>query len=218
MRVPKLTAFAAAVLVVAGCNEEDVTGIETGDAGLALINATQVPLDIVIDARVAFNALPPSHVFLYQNAAPGTRAVQFRSGGSSGATVTLDAADGEVSTAYAVASAGTIAARVIADTGAIVPPGKSKLRVTNLAPNLAGLTIKRTQPDFQTPIAISTPFPYETTSPYLQSDPGTWRVMVIRESTGDTVATTGPVDIPAGEKRSVVLVDSAGVLRFRVLP
>ena len=62
-----------------------------------------------------------------------------------------------------------------------------------------------------------TPFDYQATSPYLQSDPGAWEVFVTRPGDTTKLTTTGSITIPAGEKRTVVLLDSAGTMRFRVI-
>jgi hypothetical protein len=133
----------------------------------------------------------------------------------------VNAVTGQALTAAAVANTtGALAAQVLADSGATVPAGKSKLRVTHLAASGASaVEIFRTQPDFQTPIRIMTPFAYRETSPYLQSDPGAWEVFVAPAGSSGSpkLATTGPVVVPSGERRTVVLLDSAGTLRFRVI-
>jgi len=87
----------------------------------------------------------------------------------------------------------------------------------HLAPDANGIEIWRSQPDFQTPVHIMTPFPYQATSPYLQSTPGNWEVFVTATGSSAKLATTGPVQVPSGQRRTVVLLDSAGVLRFRVI-
>ena len=120
-------------------------------------------------------------------------------------------------TAVVSPAGSSLAATVLADTGELVPVGKSKLRVAHLSPNAGSIEIWRTQPDFQTPVHIMTPFDYLATSPYLQSDPGAWEVFVTRPGTTTKLATTGLVQVPSGEKRTVVLLDSAGVMLFRVI-
>jgi len=41
-------------------------------------------------------------------------------------------------------------------------------------------------------VHIMTPFPYQATSPYLQSTPGSWEVFVTASGTSTKLATTGP--------------------------
>lgn len=220
---PLLPALASAALVAVACSETDVAGVSPlpTDAAVRVVNATQSPLDVLVDGAVALRGLPVASVSEKLPVAAGARVVQLRTG--TGATVELSVAavTGQALTAAAVAGAtGGLAAQVLADTGAIVPAGRSKLRVSHLAASGASaVEIFRTQPDFQTPVRIMTPFAYRATSPYLQGDPGAWEVFVAPAGSSGSpkVATTGPLVVPSGERRTVVLLDSAGVLRFRVI-
>lgn len=217
--VPALALLAGA-LGVAACNDM-LDPITPPDAGVRVVNATQGPIDVLVDGVPVLTGLPMASVSSALGVASGTRRVQLRSAGGETAEVSLDVASGKALTAAAVAgTGGALAAQVLADTGSIVPAGKSKLRVSHLAAAGAStVEIFRTQPDFQTPIRIMTPFAYRETSPYLQSDPGTWEVFVAPAGSNGSpkVATSGPVQVPSGERRTVVLLDSAGVLRFRVI-
>ena len=96
--------------------------------------------------------------------------------------------------------------------------GKSKVRVINLAPN-SDIDIWRTQPDWQTGIRFQFPFPFDPEpGPYFQSDAGTWHVWITPTSNAaNRLHETGPVVIPGGDRRTIVVVDSAGFLRLRVL-
>jgi hypothetical protein len=132
--------------------------------------------------------------------------------------ITLQAvANQTTTTIVAPGTTTSLSLSVLADTGSIVPAGKSKLRVSNLASNASAIEIWRTQPDFQTPVHIMTPFVYGATSPYLQSDPGAWEVFVTPAGGGTRLATTGAVDVPSGQRRTVLLIDSLGVMKFRVI-
>ena len=107
---------------------------------------------------------------------------------------------------------------IYGDTNAIVPAGATKLRVIHAAPLAPRLTVRRTQPDFASLITVMFPFEYRAASPYLQSTPGTWTVVVSHEDQADTLAMTGPIAIPAGESRTVVIVDDGlGGAAVRVL-
>jgi hypothetical protein len=110
-----------------------------------------------------------------------------------------------------------ISTAVLADTGAVVPAGKSKLRVAHLAANAGNIEIWRSQPDFQSGVHIMTPFPYQATSPYLQSNPGTWEVWLTPVGSQVRTLSTGPIPIPSGERRTVVLLDGASGPRFSVV-
>ena len=96
--------------------------------------------------------------------------------------------------------------------------GATKLRVGNFAASAATtpISIWRTQPDYQSMIRIQFPFPYQTTSPYLQSTPGGWRIMVSHENNTqadvpmpDTLANSGLISVPSGQSRTVIITDGA---------
>jgi hypothetical protein len=214
----------ALALTVAACSDGTTPpGGDPADAAVRVINATATPIDVVVDGQTVLRGLGTAAVSDRLPVASGTRRLQLRDATGRSAAVSVDATPGRAVTAFAAAASPTAAlsAAVLADSNATVPTGKSKLRVTHLAPGSeTRWEIFRTQPDFQQPIRIMTPFRYGETSPYLQSDPGTWEVWVAPfGSTGTTrLATSGAIAVPSGEKRTVVLVDSAGVLKFRVLP
>jgi hypothetical protein len=106
---------------------------------------------------------------------------------------------------------------VLTDTGSYVPIGKSRLRVANLAATAGPLEIRRSQPDFPQGSPIMTPFPANTTSPYLESGAGVWEVWISPPGTQAKTLSTGPIEIPSGERRTVLLLDSAGGPRFVVV-
>lgn len=131
--------------------------------------------------------------------------------GTQGASM-MNFVTGSTVTVLTVDSSNVINPWVLTDTGAVVPADKSKLRVVHFAASEPALDIFRTQPDFPTPVSIMFPFNYQETSPYLQSDPGTWTVLVSSWSGGvpvlsDTLLATGPIEVPAGESRTVVILD-----------
>jgi hypothetical protein len=125
---------------------------------------------------------------------------------------------GQVSTTYAYSPNATTLSAVLLDTGGIVPAGKSKLRVTHLSKIAGNIDIWRTQPDFPAPTRIQTPFPYLSTTPFVQSDSGAWEVFITAAGSTTPLLTTHVFRIPSGGKRTVVLLDSSGTMIFRVLP
>ena len=137
--------------------------------------------------------------------------------GSSG-TMTLVA--GQTYVLVGQDSQGTIVGSVLADTGAIVPAGKSKLRVIHGAGLAPAIDVYRTQPDFPDLVNVMFPFDFGASSPFLQSDPGTWTVVVTPDNSTDTLYASGPIVVPDGERVSVVLMDSTatGGISAVVLP
>ena len=118
---------------------------------------------------------------------------------------------------FTIGSSSIINPWVLTDTGSVVPPDKSKLRVAHFAASAPSIDIWRTQPDWQQFITIMFPFRYQEASPYLQSDPGAWRVLVSTETRqegvpllADTLLLSDPIDVPAGESRTVIVLDREG--------
>ena len=187
------------------------------NAAVRVINATNSLVDVLIDGQTVVHGLMIAHVSDRLNVSAGSHVVRLVGSAGSSAQVQVVTSTAATRTAVVTPSGSSLSATVLADTGALVPAGKSKLRVAHLSPNAGSIEIWRTQPDFQTPSHIMTPFDYLATSPYLQSEPGSWEVFVTRPGSTAKLATTGPVQIPSGEKRTAVLLDSAGVVLFRVI-
>lgn len=104
------------------------------------------------------------------------------------------------------------------DTNAVVPPNATKLRVIHGAAMAPAITVRRTQPDFDSLITVMFPFNYNSASSYLQSTPGSWSVVVSHENQSDTLAMTGAIAVAAGQSRTVVILDDgAGGVRLAVV-
>ena len=138
-------------------------------------------------------------------------------GASATTSTTVTMVSNQVMTTY-VFSPNTSALGVgVLDTASAVGANRSKLRVSNFS-KATDIEIWRTQPDFQTPVHIQTPFPYLATSPFLESASGIWEVFVTRKSDNARVATTGNIQLASAQRASVILMDSAGTVVFRVMP
>jgi len=66
-------------------------------------------------------------------------------------------------------------------------------------------------------IRVQFPFNYRDLSPYLQSTPGDWRVMVSSENNAlgtvpmpDTLANSGTIAVADGASKTVVIVNATG--------
>jgi hypothetical protein len=212
----QIVLLAVAALSSSACSENPVL-VEPPVSFVRVINASKVPLDVLIDGGVVMQGVGVANVSAAVPVLSGSHVMGLRSGGVV-TDISVQTSEGHTLTAVAVqATTSTIRGSVLIDTGSVVPAGKSKLRVSHLAGNSPAIEFWRTQPDFQTPVHIMTPFVYEATSPYLQSDPGAWEVFVTAPGGGAKLATTGAITVPSGERRTVVLLDSAGVMRFRVI-
>lgn len=140
----------------------------------------------------------------------GSRSFSFQVQGSgvTGSAGTVDLVAGENYLLIAQDSQGVVVGSLVADTGAIVPAGKSKLRVIHSAGLAPPIDVYRTQPDFPTLVSVMFPFDFGASSPYLQSDPGDWSVVITPDNLTDTLYATGPIAVPDGGRVTVVIVDS----------
>jgi hypothetical protein len=210
-----------AVLALAGCGEAPSAGEPLGgDAALRVINGDVTPVAVIVDGKTVVPALAPGTISAALAVPSGARRVQLRNAVDAVSSVDVTATPTDTPMVAARSLAGRTQAVVIADTGRIVPPNASKLRVVHLAASAPPLDIWRTQPDYRTPITIQFPHPYGVASPYVQSTPGTWEVRVSRGSGlpdgrpvaggWDRALARLTVAVPAGQARTVVVLDAPG--------
>lgn len=182
------------------------------------VNATAAPLALVVDGDTLIRGVQVGSVSAPTSLTAGAHQIRLVSGATISNPIAITAVDGRdiVAVGKGAANSG-ITSSILSDTGAIVPASKSKLRVVHLSEHAGDIEIWRTQPDFMTPVHIMTPFLYGAESPYLQSDPGAWEVFVTAAGSTTKLASTGSINIPAGQRRTIVLLDSAGNKRLRVI-
>jgi hypothetical protein len=199
-------------------------------ASLRVVNTSSAvsALDVLVGGKVVISNLAFGDVSAATSVATGTQQVAFRpSGGTAGPATALPFTAGDTTTILTVDSSTIINPWVLTDTGAVVPAGFTKLRVVNFAADAGSLLAWRTQPDFPVFSAVQFPFPYKTASPYVQSDPGNWQVLVATEAydngqpvVTDTLALSDSIAIADGESRTVIIVDngSGGVALVVISP
>lgn len=208
-------------LLTLGCSDSTTEPHASVVTGPAFVNATASALDFDITGVGTLSNVRPSVALpMPAGLSAGTHQAAVRIAGSGGtlAMVSFEVSAANPTHVIAFGTGTGITARALEDTGSFVPAGKSKVRVINLAPG-SDIDIWRTQPDYPTGIRFQFPFPYDPEpGPYLQSDAGSWRVWITPTWDANVkLFDTGPFQVPSGERRTVVVVDSAGVLRLRVL-
>lgn len=218
-RFPSLVVLAMAAILSA-CSS--VVEPVTSDSGIMVANATNGPLDIEIDGRRVTTGLSINGLSFVIGVPAESHRVRLLDGVGNATELAVQTSPEALRTVVAyprtAPGAGTgISAAVLVDSGSFTPFGKSKLRVAHLAANAGGIEIWRSQPDFQSGVRIMTPFQYQATSPYLQSDAGVWEVWLTPVNGQTKSLSTGPIEIPSGERRTVLLLDSAGGPRFVVI-
>jgi hypothetical protein len=188
--------------------------------GLRVVNAFTAPIDVLVDGKVAINALSAGSI---TTATPtsGSHAlvIQPAGGGASALLSTITTTDALNTIAVVRASNGSLASAVLDDTGSVVPAGATKLRVLHLAPNAGELQVYRTQPDYPQPVRWQFPFTYQSqpdalSAPFFQSTVGSWEVRIWQtpaDASGwATAAVKVVVPLGSGEKKTILILDKSG--------
>lgn len=213
---------------VAACDGGDPADPNGGDgdpvprtAALRVLHtvASVAAVDVLVDDSAVVASLAHGAVSAWVPLPDGVRAVGFRRAGSDDAVPThaLTLAVGDSLTILTIDSATVLNPWVLTDTGGVVPPGRSKLRALHFAPSAQAIDIWRTQPDWSTPITFMFPHNYRDVTPYVESDPGGWTVLVSsrHRQNGvpvlrDTLLLSDTIRVPAGASRTVIVLDAAG--------
>lgn len=221
-RRPRPVAPLAAALLVsaAACGDADPGSPPGAGAAFRVVNGGLDPLSVVVDGATVVASLAPGTISPPLPAGAGSRRVALRGAGGAVASVDVALTPTDTPTVAARRLGAVTTAAVLADTGRLVPPGASKLRVIHLAASTPFVDVWRTQPDHGTPVGIAFPFPYGLETPYLQSRPGSWELRASRvvgdpdrpapaEGWGAAAARL-TVAVPDGERRTVVVLDAPG--------
>ncbi|HEV2749541.1 MAG TPA: DUF4397 domain-containing protein [Gemmatimonadales bacterium] len=106
---------------------------------------------------------------------------------------------------------------LVADSGA-VPTGVGRLRLANLAALVGSIDAYRTQPDSTHLILTQQPFNYRSITPYFESAPGKWTVVISHGGIRDTLLMTDSIAVNDGQARTVAIIDSTGArVSWRVI-
>ena len=219
---PRIIGFLATVLTYAACGGDGPTQtLDDGTAQLRVLHtAAATAIDVTVGGQTIITNLARGSVTDFTTVPAGSQQVVFHAAGTaaSGSGTILNFTADDTVTVFTIDSSTVINPWVLTDSGAVVTPDKSKLRVVHFAAEAPAIDVWRTQPDFPSLITIMFPFPYRAVSPYLQSDPGTWTVLVTTERRdamgipvlGDSLWATGPIEVTGGGLRTVVLFDREG--------
>ncbi|QJR34030.1 DUF4397 domain-containing protein [Gemmatimonas groenlandica] len=218
MRHLTLIALLLSSLALSGCS--DGNSVQPGPVGggssptLHVVNGTAATVEVRVDGAVRQAALAPYSISPSISTTVGSRTVQLVATGAFAGTaqVVVQTESGARETVAALPGSGLpLLAVTLPDTGYQVGANRSKLRVVHLAAASPPLTIWRTQPDFQTPISIMTPYAYLATA-IVESSAGEWNVRVWPTGNGSWTAAAGAIalTIPAGQLRTVATMDAPG--------
>jgi uncharacterized protein DUF4397 len=106
---------------------------------------------------------------------------------------------------------------LVADSGP-VPSGVGRLRLVNVAALAGSIDAYRTQPDSTHLILTEQPFNYQAITPYFESTPGKWTVVISHGGVQDTLLVTDSIAVNGGQARTVAIIDSTGArVSWRVI-
>lgn len=216
------TAGLLIVSALSGCQSEQLLCCSPPftTAGLRVVNAYTTPIDVLLDGNVVAPALPAGFIFTGKPT-NGDHTLALRPSGSSAIqSGTITISDAALNTLAAVSAPGGFLGTIwLDDTSSVVPAGATKVRVLHLAPNAGELQVYRTQPDHPQPVAWQFPFTYQAehddvSAPFYQSTPGMWEIRVWKtpaDASGWNAASVKAViDLGAGEKKTVLILDNPG--------
>jgi hypothetical protein len=206
-----------ALLAVAACSSDDASGPDdTGggntDGRLQVVPgvAALAAVDVVVDGQTRLTNVAygtPSSTMALSLGAHQVKVVPTGTPASAGGTtVTLRA--GDTTRVVVIGTPTAMTPVALGDTGATPVPGKGKLRVSHLAANAPAIDVYRTQPDFATFVTFMTPFPYQASTPFMESTPGNWVIRVTAKGTNQVLAESGPIRVDALWVRTVLLLDA----------
>jgi hypothetical protein len=190
---------------------------------LMVANATNGSLDVDVDGHRRVDGLSMNATTYWLAAAAGLRTVRlvpfYFLGGAIEVPVEISAEKPQTLVVYPTLPIGAtpgIAATVLANPTEFTPSGKSDLRVANLSTTAGDAQVWRRAPDLPAGDPITTPFSFGAVSPYLRSDAGVWEVWLASPA-GAKLLSTGPIQIPSGQRRTVLVVDTEGGPRLVVM-
>ena len=99
---------------------------------------------------------------------------------------------------------------LVPDTGSQPATGHGRLRLANFAALSGSIDAYRTQPDSTHLILTQQPFNYRAVTPYFESTPGKWTVVISHSGVQDTLFMSDSIAVGDGQARTVAIIDSTG--------
>jgi hypothetical protein len=204
----------SAVIGISACSDDSTSppGGQNTDGRLQVIPgvAALAAVDVVVDGQTkltnAAYGVPSSPIALSLGAHQVKAVPAGTPPSSGGTTVTLRA--GDTTRVVVIGTPSALTPIALGDTGAAPVPGKGKLRVSHLAANAPPIDVYRTQPDFATFVKLMDPFPYQSSSSFVESTPGNWVIRVTAKGTSQVLAESGPIRVDALWVRTILLLDA----------
>ena len=205
-----------AVVALAACSD-DASGPEQSantDGRLQVVPgvAALAAVDVIVDGQTKLSNAPygvPSSTIALSLGQHQVKVVPVGTAASvGGTTVTLRSND--TTRVVVIGTPTAMTPITLGDTGAAPVPGKGKLRVSHLAANAPAIDVYRTQPDFAQFVTFMDPFPFQSSSPFIESTPGNWVIRVTAKGSTQVLAESAPIRVDALWIRTVLLLDAPG--------
>ena len=203
-----------AVAALAACSDDPSGPAQSAntDGRLQVVPgvASLAAVDVVVDGQTKLSNVPygvPSSTIALSLGQHQVKVVPAGTAASvGGTTVTLRSND--TTRVVVIGTPTAMTPIALGDTGATPVPGKGKLRVSHLAANAPAIDVYRTQPDFAQFVKFMDPFPFQSSSSFVESTPGNWVIRVTAKGTTQVLAESAPIRVDALWIRTVLLLDA----------
>lgn len=203
-----------ALLGAASCL--DITGNDVANSQIRIVNAAGQSLGIFVDDHLAIDGSVPPNVSLVQLAS-GSHKLTVRTAAGVDADLLLTTTPGGAFNTYAYTNSSGVIDFALLDT-TIAPTGNvAALRALNLS-KLTGAIDIYASSGTGTATKLAATFDYLAKTPFAEKASGDWEVYYTAAGSSTKLKSTGSFPIEAGGRRTVVVLDSASVPIFRVLP
>ena len=232
MKLISLHRLALIAVALSGCESNEGPGDGTAEIRLMHAQSGADAVDLVLNGTPVATGVGFAQTSGLIDVPAGAAAFQIRPSGG-GTALAIGAAELESGARYTIlfSRSGTSDMRIAADTATGIPsappptqpgdtgaiPGESKikLRVIHNAPDAPPLDVYLTLNDepLDGAFPLVEPFTYGVgLSPefpgYVERDPGIWRLRFTADGTLQVLLDTGPIQMAAGQVRSVILMES----------
>lgn len=216
-----------AALLMTGCNLDDLSlGTARPSARVRFMNASRgsPPLTLFLNEQPVAAGLAYGDVSAYvmlearlYTIRMGTTADRDESGTESLVSGTFHPIAGVSYTLFAAGPDGALQAMLSVDTGAVPATGLAKVRAINAAPLAPPIDVHLVasdrSPDASTrllhPFTFGAGATYNMPG-YVERLPGSYRLVVTLEGTTEPLLEISPIDLAAGQARTMVVLDADG--------
>ena len=206
----------SSVALVGAASCLNVTGNDTANAEIRIVNAAGQLLNIFVDDHLSIDGSVPPNVSLIVLPS-GSRKLTARTAAGVDTDLILDLAPGGAVNTYAYTNASGAVVLALLDTPAASTGNTGKVRAINLSKLTGAIDIYASAPGAGG-TKLNATFDYLTLTPFLEQPSGSWEVYYTASGSNTKVRSTGAFPVQPGDRRTVVLLDSASVPIFRILP